>query len=220
MRETIAQKKQRATDIEAVLFDRYKGAKHSLDWWDDPFKLAVAVMLSAQTTDAAVNKVTPKLWEKYPTIEDLANADLRDVEKILSSIGLYKNKSKHAVGMAKMTISDFGGELPCDVDKLQKLPGVGRKTANIIMGVGFNKPVGIAVDTHVNRISHRLALVPKTKKDPMSVEECLLKVFDESLWGRVNHEMVLFGREFCTSKNPKCDTCPLRDMCPQEKYKN
>ena len=214
MRETNQQKKERARRLEAVLFERYGNAKHSLEWWDDPFKLAVAVMLSAQTTDAAVNRVTPKLWEAYPTIEDLAGANVRQVEKIISKIGLYKNKAKHAVGMAKMTVGDFGGELPQNAEELQKLPGVGRKTANIIMGVGFGHPVGIAVDTHVNRITHRLGLVPKTRKDPDSVEACLLKVFNEDLWGRVNHEMVLFGREYCSAKNPKCDTCPVQDMCP------
>ncbi len=171
-------------------------------------------MLSAQTTDKAVNKVTPKLFSKYPTPNDLAEASQSEVAKIISSIGLYKNKSAHAIGIAQLVVSEYGGEVPCDIDELQKLPGVGRKTANIVMGEGFGKSVGIAVDTHVNRIAHKLKLVPTKVNDPNKVEQELLRVFEQSRWGEVNHTFVLFGREFCNAKNPKCDTCPIRDLCP------
>ena len=192
----------------------YGNAECALDYWGDPFKLTIAVMLSAQTTDKAVNKVTPLLWEKYPTINDLAQAKRSEVADIISSIGLYKNKSSHAVGIAQKVIADYGGEVPCDVDELQKLPGVGRKTANIVMGEGFGKPVGIAVDTHVNRIVHKLKLVGAKTKDPNKVEAEILKIFDADLWGDVNHLLVLFGRETCDARTPRCGTCPLNDICP------
>ena len=214
MRESLTNKRVRAAEILIKLQAHYGEQSCALDYWDDPFKLTIAVMLSAQTTDKAVNKVTPKLWERYPSAQDLAQARQSDVAEIISSIGLYRNKSAHAIGIAQMVVSDYGGVVPCDIDELQKLPGVGRKTANIVMGEGFGKPVGIAVDTHVNRIAHKLKLVGKKTTDPNKVEEVLLKVFAKESWGVVNHTFVLFGREFCDAKRPKCNICPISDLCP------
>lgn len=213
-RESLSNKQDRATEVLERLRKLYGNASCALDYWNDPFKLTIAVMLSAQTTDKAVNKVTPKLWEKYPTPNDLAEARQSDVADIISSIGLYKNKSAHAIGIAQMVVADYGGKVPSDIDELQKLPGVGRKTANIVMGEGFKQPVGIAVDTHVNRIAHKLKLVGAKTTDPNKVEQELLKVFSPNQWGDVNHTLVLFGREFCDAKKPKCNTCPLNDICP------
>lgn len=214
MRESLTNKRVRAAEILIKLQAYYGEQSCALDYWDDPFKLTIAVMLSAQTTDKAVNKVTPKLWERYPSAQDLAQARQSDVAEIISSIGLYRNKSAHAIGIAQIVVSDYGGVVPCDIDELQKLPGVGRKTANIVMGEGFGKPVGIAVDTHVNRIAHKLKLVGKKTTDPNKVEEVLLKVFAKESWGVVNHTFVLFGREFCDAKRPKCNICPISDLCP------
>ena len=170
-------------------------------------------MLSAQTTDVAVNKVTPTLWQRYPTIADLAQADPNDVADIISSIGFYRNKSKNAIGIAQIVLADFGGEIPRDIDELQKLPGVGRKTANVVLNEGFGIVEGIAVDTHVNRIAHKLKLVPKDD-DPKKTEIALLKLYPRQYWRHINHQWVLFGRQICIARRPKCEECFLADLCP------
>ncbi|WP_251213283.1 endonuclease III [Adlercreutzia murintestinalis] len=212
-RETNAHKRERALKIEQRMCEHYPAAECALRYWDDPFRLTIAVMLSAQTTDAGVNKVTPALWERYPTIADLAQADPADVARIISTIGCFKVKSKHAVGIAQMIMADFGGQVPPDMNDLQKLPGVGRKTANIVLNEGFGIVEGIAVDTHVNRIAHRLKLVPKDD-DPSKTERALLKLYPREMWGPINHQWVLFGRQTCIARRPKCAECFLGDLCP------
>lgn len=212
-RESMSAKRARAIEIEDRMQEYYPDPECALTYWKDPFRLLIAVMLSAQTTDAGVNKVTPILWERYPTIADLAQADIGEVASIISTIGCYRVKAKNAVGIAQMILADFGGEVPCDMDKLQKLPGVGRKTANIVMNEGFGIVEGIAVDTHVNRIAHRLKLVP-ADDDPSKTEQALLKLYPLKYWGRINHEWVLFGRQICMARNPKCCECFEADLCP------
>lgn len=215
-RESFKDKRERALLIESKLFDIYGGANCALLYWNDPFKLTIAVMLSAQTTDKSVNKVTPVLWENYPTIESLSQAKISDIEDILHSIGLYKTKAKRVVDIANDVMIKFEGHVPSNMDDLQTLPGVGRKTANIVMNEGFGKPCGIAVDTHVFRIAHKLKLVPNTADTPDKTEKALLKLFPETIWGNINHEWVLFGRQTCIARNPKCDICPVKELCPSK----
>ena len=210
--EYLADKRKRAKKIAEILDREIPNAETELLYWDDAFKLVIAVALSAQTTDKSVNTVTPVLWKKYPTIKDLANARLTDVENILRSIGFYKNKAKNTINCAKMILSDFGGKVPNNMEDLQKLPGVGRKTANIVLNVIFDKVEGIAVDTHVFRISHKLKL--SNAKTPAKTENDLLKIFEEKAWKNLNHQLVLFGRSTCTAQNPKCNVCPLSKLCP------
>ncbi len=214
-RESLKSKQERALVVCERMGEHYPAAQPALDFGGDPFRLTIAVLLSAQTTDAAVNKVTPELWKRYPTIEDLAAADVHDVEIILRSIGFFRVKAANCIKCAQMVLSEYGGEVPRTYEELQKLPGVGRKTANIVMNAGFGIVEGIAVDTHVFRIAHKLKL--SNAKDPSKTEQDLLKIIPQDLWEPVNHQWILFGREICNAKNPKCDDCFLIDVCPTRK---
>ena len=211
-RESLASKRARALTICERMALHYPDAQPALDFGGDPFRLTIAVLLSAQTTDAAVNKVTPELWKRYPTIEDLAAANVEDVEEILRAIGFFRVKAANCIKCAQMVLSEFGGEVPMTYEELQRLPGVGRKTANIVMNAGFGIVEGIAVDTHVFRIAHKLKL--SNAKDPSKTEADLLKIIPKELWGPVNHQWILFGRQVCIARRPKCDTCFLCDLCP------
>ena len=206
---------KRARGVEACrrLEVLYPDAKASLDF-STPFQCVIAVSLSAQTTDAAVNKVTPELFSRWPDPPALAAADADEVACAIHSIGFYRNKAKNAVACARMLLSDFGGEVPRGVSELQRLPGVGRKTANIVACECFGVVEGIAVDTHVNRIAHRLALVGRTTTDPSKVEQRLLALLPRELWGQVNSRWILFGRQYCDARRPRCGKCPLADICP------
>lgn len=155
-RETMTAKRQRALAVAERMNEHYPAAECALHYWGDPFRLTIAVLLSAQTTDKGVNKVTPALWERYPTPADLAAADVRDVEGIIRTIGFFHTKAANVIKCAQMVVADYGGEIPRDIDELQKLPGVGRKTANVVLNEAFGIVEGIAVDTHVFRIAHRL----------------------------------------------------------------
>ena len=174
-------------------------------------ELAIAVMLSAQTTDKQVNVVTPALFAKYPTLEDYANADVADLEQLLNRIGLYKGKAKNVKGMAEMVLKDFGGEMPRTIDELVKLPGIGRKTANVIISVGFGIP-GFAVDTHVDRISKRLDIVDQ-KDNVVVIEHKLKEFFPEETWNKLHHQMIFFGRYKCKARTPDCEDCPFQSFC-------
>lgn len=213
-RETNAAKRERAIEVCERLNRRYGPVECFLDH-ENPFRLLIAVLLSAQTTDAQVNKVTPKLFSQWPTPEAMAGASVADVADTIKSLGFYKSKAKHAVEAAQMIVADYGGEVPADMKELVKLPGVGRKTANIVLNVGYGIVEGIAVDTHVNRIAHRLMLSPKTHaKEPLKTEQDLLKILPHEYWESVNHQWITFGREICDARKPKCDECPLADLCP------
>ena len=206
---------KRARGIEACrrMEALYPDAKPSLDF-STPFQCVIAVSLSAQTTDAAVNKVTPALFSRWPDPPTLAAASVEEVAETIRTIGFYRNKAKNAVACAQMLVADFGGEVPRTIDELQRLPGVGRKTANIVACECFGVVEGIAVDTHVNRIAHKLALVPRTARDPAKVEQRLLALLPRELWGQVNSRWILFGRQYCDARRPRCDACPLVDICP------
>lgn len=210
-RESKANKQKRAVEVCSRLTAKYPEADCALNY-TDPFTLTIAVLLSAQTTDAQVNKVTPNLFEKWPTCYDLAQADLQEVQETIHSLGFYKNKAKHCIGCAQMVVSDFSGQVPKTMPELIRLPGVGRKTANIVLNIGYGIVEGIAVDTHVFRIASRLKLT--SAKTPAKAEDDLLNIIPKELWGPVNHTWILFGREICDAKSPRCDICPLQDICP------
>lgn len=177
----------------------------------DPFELLISVILSAQTTDKAVNKVTPNLFAKYPNAEALAKATPEEVEPYIKTIGLYRNKAKHLVACAQQLVSEYQGHIPQTRESLMSLPGVGRKTANVVLSVAFGIPA-FAVDTHVERISKRLSLVEQQAK-PLQVENQLTAQIPESWWGHTHHAMIFFGRYFCTAKQPQCQNCPLLLQC-------
>lgn len=212
-RENLTQKRERAAEIERRLFERYGEGECSLDH-SDPFTLTIAVILSAQCTDAAVNKVTPELFARFGTPEAMAHAKVADIEAIIHPLGFFRSKAKNIVACAQTVLTDFGGEIPNDIDALQTLPGVGRKTANVVMCQAFRNPQGIAVDTHVFRIAHRLGFATRNDDTPQKTEGKLLKIHPQSDWLFINHQWVHFGRDTCSARNPKCDCCPLADLCP------
>ncbi len=213
-RESNAVKRARAIEVCKRLNDRYGPVECFLDH-ANPFRLLISVLLSAQTTDAQVNKVTPELFRRWPTPEAMAGATPSQIAEVIKSLGFYKTKAKHCVEAAQMIVADYGGEVPADMKELVKIPGVGRKTANIVLNVGFGIVEGIAVDTHVNRIAHRLALSPKTHaKEPLKTEQDLLKILPREYWNDVNHQWISFGREICDARKPRCEECPLADLCP------
>lgn len=193
--------------------EMFPDARGELDHKNN-FELLVAVVLSAQTTDIGVNKVTPKLFEKYPTPFELANAENKDVEKILNSIGLYRNKAKNIINLSKILIEKHDGDVPNTRKELEFLPGVGRKTANVVLSNAFNIPA-IAVDTHVSRVSKRLGLASE-KDSVLKVEKNLMKYFPKNTWKKVHHQMIFFGRYHCLARSPKCSKCPLLDICVYE----
>ncbi len=202
-------KKERALKAVEILKTEYPQAICSLNA-SNPFELLVAVRLSAQCTDARVNLVTPALFEKYKTLDDYANANVKDIENIIRSCGFYKNKAESIVGMAQMIISDFGGRVPDEIDDLVKLPGVGRKTANLIVGDVYGKE-SIVVDTHMIRISNRIGLV--NVKDPVKIETALKKIIPPSEGSDFCHRIVLFGRDTCSARKPKCEGCCMAEIC-------
>ncbi len=174
------------------------------------FQLLVAVMLSAQTTDISVNKVTPELFDKYPTAEAMAEADPLDVQNIIRTIGLYKNKSKNVVALSRKLVDEYDGKVPGNYDELVKLPGVGRKTANVVLAEGFGV-ARIAVDTHVFRVSNRIGLTDG--KDPTDVEEQLMDRLPKDQWIRAHHFIIFHGRKVCHARKPDCDNCEINDIC-------
>ena len=194
----------------------FPDAKCELDHKNE-YEMAVAVILSAQTTDASVNRVTPSLFKKYPTIKKLSEAKLSDIEKVISSLGLYHNKAKAIQGFAKVVVEEYEGKIPEDMNGLVKLPGVGRKCANVIQSECFNIPA-LAVDTHVNRVSKRLGLA--YQKDSVDkVEMKLKRKVPKERWIKTHHQMIFFGRYLCHAKNPECEKCPFIASC-REKHKS
>ena len=175
------------------------------------YELLIAVVLSAQTTDKSVNQVTPRLFSKYQSIEELANADIKDVEEIIKSIGLYKAKAKNIVNLAKELVSKYDSKVPSDKDVLVTLPGVGNKTAGVTRLELF-KEDELPVDTHVARIAKRLKFASKND-EPLDIEKKLKKAFPQEYWGKLHHQFIHFGRYYCTAKNPKCENCKIREFC-------
>ena len=206
-------KKQRALLAVEALKKKYPDSICSLNA-ENPLQLIIATRLSAQCTDARVNLVTPALFEKYKTVDDFAVADVDDVAEIVHSCGFFRQKAKDIVGMCQKMISDFGGNVPDNIDDLTSLPGVGRKTANLIMGDVYGKPAVVA-DTHLIRISNLLGLV--ATKDPFKVEMQLREILPPEESNDFCHRCVLHGRDTCISGRPKCDECEMRDFCPSKK---
>ncbi len=203
-------KRNEAIKIIEILKEYYPDATCSLDF-ETPFQMMIAVMLSAQCTDERVNKTTPELFEKYGTPEKLANINLDELEKIIHPCGFYKNKSKNIKACSQKLLDDFDGSVPEDMEKLQSLPGVGRKSANVIMLEAFHNPQGIAVDTHAKRISNRIGF--SDENEPEKIEKDLLKQIPSEYYYDVNHLFVWHGRKICDSRKPKCDECPIKTYC-------
>ena len=180
--------------------------------YENPFQLLIAVILSAQCTDKRVNMITPPLFRDFPTPEALAASTPEVIFEYIRSVSYPNNKSKHLVGMAQMLVKDFHGEVPDTLEQLVKLPGVGRKTANVIQSVVFNK-AAMAVDTHVFRVSHRIGLVPQTT--PLATEKYLIKYIPEELIPTAHHWLILHGRYVCTARSPKCESCGLNGLCKE-----
>lgn len=206
-------KKQLTLKSVEALKEAYPEAICSLVY-SDPLQLLIATRLSAQCTDARVNLVTPELFGKYKTLDDLANAEVEDVEKIIRSCGFYHDKARDIVGIAKKIKSDFNGEVPSTIEDLTSLPGVGRKTANLIMGDVFHAPSSVVTDTHLIRISNRIGLVDT--KDPKKVEFELRKLLPPDESNDFCHRTVLHGRAVCTARKAHCDICTLKDFCKKK----
>ena len=202
--------KKEAIKIIEILKSYYKDATCSLDF-TTPFEMTIAVMLSAQCTDERVNKTTPYLFEKYNTPEKMDKADLKEIEEIIHPCGFYKNKAKNIKACSRKLIEDFNGIVPNNMEQLQTLPGVGRKSANVIMLEAFSNPQGIAVDTHAKRISNKMGFSKQT--EPEKKEQDLLKKIPKEYYYDVNHLFVWHGREICNARNPKCEECPVKEYC-------
>lgn len=210
-RESKKAKRERAIEFCHRMDELYPQPTPALNF-ANPFQCVIAVALSAQTTDANVNKVTPELFDRWPTPEAMAQADPDELEQVIWSIGFHHNKARNAVNCARMIMSDFGAEVPQTMEELQKLPGVGRKTANIVMNECFGQVEGIAVDTHVFRIAHRMRF--SSKKTPGEVERDLLALLPRELWKDANSQWIRFGRQYCVARKPHCEECPCVDICP------
>lgn len=208
-------KKLDAKKFIEILEKTYPDATCSLDF-KTPFQITVAVMLSAQCTDERVNKTTPSLFERCKTIEDFANIDIHELEQIIHPCGFYKNKAKNIKECAKKVLENFNGEVPHTMEELLTLPGVGRKSANVILLEAFGIAKGIAVDTHAKRISNRIGL--SSELDPEKIEKDLLKIFPKESLKDINHLLVWHGRNTCDSRKPLCNNCTVKEYC--EFYKN
>ena len=202
--------RERLRKVLAIIGEMYPYAHCELDY-QTPFQLLVAVILSAQTTDKSVNKVTPQLWQHYPTIADLAAANVVDVENDLRTIGLYKNKARNIVKTARAVLQDFDGVVPKTHKELESLPGVGHKTANVVLAEIYKVP-SIAVDTHVSRVAKRLNISAQDAS-VTEIEHDLMKKIPKRDWIVTHHRLIFFGRYFCLAKNPKCAICPVQSYC-------
>jgi len=206
-----AELKSHALEILARLKKEYPDAHCELDF-DTPLQLLIATILSAQCTDKRVNMVTPDLFKKYPDAESLSKADQTELEELIKSTGFFRNKTKSLLGMSSAVTQNHSGEVPHTMEELVKLPGVGRKTANVILGNAFNLNEGVVVDTHVGRLSVRLGLTSLT--DPVKVEQALMPLFPREDWALLSHLLIFHGRRVCIARSPKCASCVLNDVCP------
>lgn len=203
---------QRATVIYDRLIKRYPDPQPELNW-NGAWELMVATALAAQCTDVRVNKVTPELFKRWPGPAEMSKADVTEIEGMIRSTGLFRNKAKNLKGAAELVMNEFGGEMPRTMKDMIKLPGVARKTANIVLSNAMDVHEGVAVDTHVKRLSFRMGLTEST--NPNVIEKDLMPLFKRENWGDANHILVLYGREICSARSPKCDICELNDICPQ-----
>ncbi|TVP54775.1 MAG: endonuclease III [Gemmatimonadales bacterium] len=213
-RESLTRKRERAAEIFDRLHAEYPDAHCALDH-RNPYELTVATILSAQCTDMRVNKVTPALFDRYPDPESLAGARQQDVEALVHSTGFFRNKAKNLIGMADAVVDEHGGEIPRTMKDLSALPGVGRKTANVVLGNAFGIDEGVVVDTHVKRLAKRMGLTGETS--PVKVERDLVKIFPRERWTLLSHLFIFHGREVCDARNPRCERCVVSDLCPSSR---
>ena len=206
-----AELKTHTLEILARLKKEYPDAHCELDF-QTPLQLLIATILSAQCTDKRVNMVTPELFKAYPDAKSLASADVETLENQIKSTGFFRNKTKSLLGMSNAVAENHGGNVPASMDELVKLPGVGRKTANVVLGNAFNINEGIVVDTHVGRLSVRLGLTNET--DPVKVEQALIPLVPREDWTLVAHLLIFHGRRVCLARTPRCESCVLADVCP------
>lgn len=208
----VVDEKQRVARIIKALKKTYPNAVCALHH-ETPFQLLVATILSAQCTDERVNMVTPALFQKYPSPKSLAQAEQSELETVIRSTGFYRNKAANLIGMAKAVIDEHEGELPQSLEELVKLPGVGRKTANVVLGVSFGIATGVVVDTHVRRISNLLGLT--TSQNPEQIERDLMEIVASQHWIDFSHLLIHHGRSICIARRPKCKECPVLSLCPR-----
>ncbi len=211
MSGSLEEKKERAQNIIEILAKTYADADCTLEY-KEPLQLLIATQLAAQCTDARVNMVTPALFAKYKTARDFAKAKEEELSELIRSTGFYRNKTKNIIACCKKLVQDFDGQVPKTMEELLSLPGVGRKTANLVLGDIFGVP-GIVVDTHAGRLARRMGLTKNT--DPYKVEMDLLKIIPDEEQAAFCHRLVFHGRAFCDARKPKCDECPLKEICPK-----
>lgn len=207
---TAAARKQRIAEIIAILDRTYPDATTALNW-RTPWELLVATILSAQCTDKRVNEVTPALFAKYPSIEDFAHASQDELANDIRSTGFFNNKAKSVIGAARKILADYNGEVPRDMDAMLTIPGVARKTANVVLGTAYGIASGVVVDTHVQRVALRLDLTTNT--DPVRIERDLMEAIPRERWIVFAHQLILHGRALCVARKPRCAECPLDPLC-------
>jgi endonuclease-3 len=207
----VRKKQERALEINERLRRMYPKAKCSLDF-TTPFELLIATMLSAQSTDVRVNIVTKSLFRKYPGPEAFAGAKQAEMERDVKQTGFFRNKARAVIAASKVIVEKHKGEVPQTMEELTALPGVGRKTANVVLGNAFKKPVGVVVDTHVTRVSGRLALTKES--DPVKIEQDLMNLIPQKEWTVFSHRLIFHGRQICIARKPKCSECFLNELCP------
>lgn len=212
MKKTEKERTERAADILTLLKKRYPEPETMLDH-ASPWELLVATVLAAQCTDARVNTITPELFRRWPDPASLAAAAQEELEEVIRPTGFYHNKAKNLLGAARRVTEVFGGQVPQTIEELITIPGVARKTANVVLWGGFGLNQGLAVDTHVKRLSFRLGLTEHT--EPVKIEKDLMQIFPRAEWGDVNHRLVWFGRDVCDARKPACDRCELAALCPR-----
>jgi endonuclease-3 len=214
-RAAAARRRKPTPELAAEIYDRlaahYPDARCALDY-KTPFQLLVATILSAQCTDKRVNMVTPALFRRYRTPQALAAADPEELEELIKSTGFYRNKTKSLIGMSTAVADEHRGRIPDALDALVKLPGVGRKSANVVLGNAYGKNEGVVVDTHVSRVSQRLRLTKQA--DPVKIEQELVRLFPRDRWTMLAHLLIEHGRQICEARRPKCELCFLNDICP------
>ncbi len=211
MRESLTSKKERAAEIYGIFCDIYDEAECTLNY-KDALQLLIATQLAAQCTDARVNLVTPTLFKKYPDVYAFAYADELELQEDIRSTGFFRNKARNIIACCQMLINDFNGVVPGNMDDLLKLPGVGRKTANLVLGDFFGIP-GVVVDTHATRLSNRMGFTKESS--PYKIELDLQKILPKEIWAEFCHCLVHHGRAYCDARKPKCDTCPIEHLCPK-----
>jgi endonuclease-3 len=204
--------KENAAKIMQILTREYKVPRSALRF-SNPLQLLIATMLSAQCTDARVNMVTPVLFSRYKTAGDFANADIKELEQIIRSTGFYHMKAKHIIESARMIVTEFNSKVPDTMENLLRLPGVARKTANLVLSEGYGKVEGIVVDTHVRRLAYRLGLTES--RDPVRIEQDMMKLLPRKEWRNISFLLISHGRRICTARKPKCEICPLSKICPK-----